>query len=70
MSLTTGRTKLKQSYQALGELWEQTADDWDDSVRKQFGKDHIEPLAPEVTAALRAIDRLDVVLHRMKSDCS
>lgn len=70
MRLTTGRTKLKHSYDNLMLRWEDTRAGWDDSARRAYEKDHLEPLAPDVQSALRAIDRLSVVLSRMESDCS
>ena len=69
MSVTTGRTKLYKSYQTLAAHWEATCDVSDDVARKQFEADHWEPLGPAVESAVRAADRLAVMLQQMKSDC-
>ena len=42
---------------------------WQDVARKQFETDHWEPLGPAVGSAVRAVDRLAVMLQQMKSDC-
>jgi hypothetical protein len=70
MRLTTGRAKIKQSFENLGIRWEDTRAGWDDAARRAFEQEHIEPLAPDVQGALRAIDRLSAILYQMESDCS
>lgn len=70
MRLTTGRTKLKQSYENLMLRWEDTRAGWDDEARRAFEKEHIEPLEPEMQGTMRAIDRLSAVLSRMEQECS
>ena len=70
MRLTTGRTKLKQSYENLMLRWEDTKEGWDDASRRAFDKDHLEPVTPELQATLRACDRLTAILSQMEHDCS
>jgi len=69
VSLTTGRTKLYKSFQTLEVHWQTTGDVWQDVARKKFETDHWEPLGPAVQSAVRAVDRLAVMLQQMKSDC-
>lgn len=70
MRLTTGRAKIKQTYENLGIRWEDTRAGWADAARRAFEEEHLEPLAPDVQGALRAIDRLSAILYQMESDCS
>lgn len=70
MQLSTGRSKLKQSYQTLQVRWDTLCEGWDDDARREFAEKHWEPLGPDVQAALRAIDRLAAVLAQVQNECS
>jgi hypothetical protein len=70
MKLNTGRAKIKQSFDNLAIRWEETRAGWADAARRDFEEEHLEPLSPDVQAALRAIDRLSAVISQMESDCS
>ena len=69
MTLTTGRTKLLESYKALLARWEETREGWGDLACHDFERDHWEPIGPHVQSALRAIDRLATVLSQMRHEC-
>jgi hypothetical protein len=69
MTLTTGRTKLLESYKALLAHWEETRIGWGDLAGREFEEDHWEPIEPQVQAALRAIDRLAAVIGQMRHEC-
>ena len=69
MRLTTGRGKLKQSYDNLRLRWEDVVAGWDDDARKTFEEEHMEPLGPDVQGALRAIDRLSAIIAQMQQEC-
>jgi hypothetical protein len=69
MTLTTGRTKLHESYKALLARWEDTRAGWGDLVGKEFEEKCWEPIGPHVQAALRAIDRLAAVIAQMRHEC-
>jgi hypothetical protein len=67
--LTTGANKLLLSYQALKLAWNNTAEQWRDSVRAEFEATYLEPLEPEIKAAVDAIQRLDQVLAQAYHEC-
>lgn len=69
MRLTTGRGKLKQSYDNLRLRWEDVIAGWDDVTRKKFEEEHMDPVGPDVQAAMRAIDRLSAVIAQMQQEC-
>lgn len=69
MTLTTGRTKLLESYRTLSAHWDETRDGWGDVAGREFEEDHWELIEPHVKAALRAIDRLASVLGQMRHEC-
>jgi hypothetical protein len=69
MTLTTGRTKLVEGLKVLTVRWEETRDGWDDQSGREFQEKYIEPIAPQVQAAVRAIDRLAAVIGQMRYEC-
>jgi hypothetical protein len=69
MSLDVGRQRLLAAHQALLEGWEETRRAWQDSVRTEFAKEHLEPLEPLLLSTLGAIDQLAQVLGRVRQEC-
>lgn len=69
MSLSTGRSQLFSSMKTCNEHWEETKRYWHDPVCQDFEETWLVPLAEEVEATLRAIDRLANVLEAMRRDC-
>jgi hypothetical protein len=69
MSLDIGRYRLLSAHKALLERWEETRLVWQDQVRAEFAREHLEPLTPAVATTLGAIDQLAQVLGRVRQDC-
>jgi hypothetical protein len=69
MSLDVGRYRLLSAHKALLERWEETRLVWQDVVREEFAKEHLEPFAPTMLATLGAIDQLTQVLVRLRQEC-
>jgi hypothetical protein len=69
MTLTTGRSKLVDALKVLTVHWEAARDGWDDTAGRQFEESYVEPIAPQVQAAVRAMDRLASVISQMRHDC-
>jgi hypothetical protein len=69
MTLSTGRSKLVDALKVLTVRWETARDGWDDLAGREFEDSHVEPIAPQVQAAVRAIDRLAVVISQMRHEC-
>ena len=61
---------LKRSFQDLQARWEETREVWNDEVSQSFGDDHIVPLEAPVDIALKAMDRLALVMIRAYEACS
>jgi len=70
MSLDVGRYRLVNTHKSLLERWEETCIVWQDVVRVEFAREHLEPLGPTVAATLTAIDQLAQVLGRVRQECS
>jgi hypothetical protein len=69
MTLTTGRTKLVEALKVLTVRWGEARDGWDDQAGREFEETYVEPIAPQVQAAVRAIDRLAAVIGQMRYEC-
>ena len=69
MSVTVGRAKLKNGLTELLIKWEETRQIWNDQRSRQFEKQFIDPLEPEVRAALAAMDRLNAQITQAERDC-
>ena len=69
MTLTTGRSKLVDALKVLAIRWEAARDGWDDQAGREFEETYVEPIAPLVQAAVRAIDRLATVINQMRHEC-
>ena len=50
--------------------WEITASTWRDKARLDFEKSYIEPLMPEVKAAVSAISEINSLLNKAIHECS
>lgn len=70
MSLDSGPLKLKSAMKKLRLNWDELEARWNDKVRQEFEEAHLEPIEYQVTATLRAMDRLAEVLRRAEQDCS
>jgi hypothetical protein len=68
--LSSGASKLALSLKLLEQKWESAQASWDDSTSRQFHKDHIESLHPDVKEMLEAAGRLAEVLFRAARDVS
>ena len=59
-------SSLQHALKALNIRWEQTQESWQDNVARKFGDEYIEPVPPQVDAALKAIrEGLD---HRLLNE--
>ncbi len=70
MALFTGRAKLYDGMKTLRAHWDDIQQIWKDPVRDEFEEQHWKPLEVQLHSAMRAIDRLDQVLTKMRRDCS
>jgi hypothetical protein len=70
MSLEVGRYRLLSAHTSLMARWEETRLVWQDIVREEFNKEHLEPLTPMLLTTMAAIDQLAQVLGRVRRECS
>ena len=67
--LHTGRIKLTRATKDLRQQWKDTKEHWHDEISRDFERDHLEPLGPQVTLMLAAINRLNEVLELAEREC-
>jgi len=66
--LYTGTGRIRHGLEEVLRIWEESAEDWDDSVRQKFFEDRIEPILPIVKNALDAIGRMQTLLGQAQRD--
>jgi hypothetical protein len=69
MSLQGGRDLLSGAAKTLLGHWDHTAPHWQDAASAEFVEHVLTPLQDYLAAALRAVDRMNVILQQMRRDC-
>jgi len=69
MSLAAGRSQISALTKELLNRWQQTKENWRDEKSLDFQSKYMEPLDTQVNAAIAAIEKLDKVLNKVRSDC-
>ena len=67
--LQTGVIRLTRAAKQLRDRWSEIKEHWNDQNRRDFERNHLEPLAPEITLTLAAVQRLAEVLEQARRDC-
>ena len=69
MSIMGSRTKLSAVTKDLSANWQHTKDSWKDAKSQEFEKKYIEPLLSSVNTAVTVMEKLDMLMAKVKSDC-
>jgi hypothetical protein len=67
--LDTGAAHLRDATEELQIAWQQVGDNWQDSVRQQYGDTHLEPIGPAMKKSLEAITQMQQLLNQIYRDC-
>ncbi len=67
--MSQGAARLKYALKTLRERWDDTKEQWADSVARDFEKDHLIPLDQQVNTTLRGMAKISEVLTKVKSEC-
>lgn len=67
--LSTGPAKMMSAYKVLKVHWEDVKEHWQDANSRRFEETYLEPLEPQMKAALEAIGTLAELLGRAERDC-
>ena len=68
--LHTGVIRLTRASRDLRNQWLETKEHWNDQNCREFERNHLEPLSPEITRTLAAVQRLSEVLEQAERECS
>ncbi len=68
--MSAGSTSLQYALKNLRQHWEEAKESWQDQVRHDFERNHLQPMESQVAGAVRAMDRLAEVTAKMRRECS
>lgn len=66
--LNTGTIRLTRAAKDLREQWNETSDHWKDKNHDDFEAKYIQPLAPQMSLLLAAVNTLNEVLERAERE--
>jgi hypothetical protein len=69
MSLSANKARLGEMTKDLLARWEQTHEQWRDARAADFETKYLRELKSDVDKALGAMNELEKVLAKMRSDC-
>jgi hypothetical protein len=69
MTLVDSKGALNKAAKDLYARWLEVEAVWSDAQAKEFEKTYLAPLQQDLRAAMTAMDHMDQVLQRIKSDC-
>ena len=68
--LSSVSSSLHFALKSLKQKWDETQEEWNDSVRQRFDENYVEPIEPQVSTVLKAINRLSKVISQACEECS
>lgn len=63
----TGR--IRRATSKLKEEWEECMESWNDTTSRQFQEKYLDPLLPEITLTLTAVQAMSAQLQRAVAEC-
>ena len=69
MSLMVSKAQLATLAKELSRNWEYTRQHWQDRKSAEFEVKHLEPLQTQMVATFEALEKLDRILIKIRSDC-
>ena len=69
MNLNSSRTRLEMLTKGLLMQWEDTKEYWRDAKGQEFERKYINELTARVDKAATILEKLDVVLTKVRNDC-
>ena len=69
MSLMVSRSQLATLAKELSRNWAHAKASWQDSKSAEFETKYLEPLQIQMVATLEALEKLDRVIIKIRSDC-
>lgn len=69
MSVAVSRAKLLGAVKELQLRWGRVRELWDDEAAAHVQASVLEPLEPRVRAAVTAMEKMNAILLKIRSDC-
>jgi len=69
MSSQGSASNLVQAARILNLEWEKTKNHWRDTKSQEFEHKYLEDLPSQVSAAVNAMEEMNLLLKRVRSDC-
>lgn len=69
MSIQSGRAVLESANKDLHIRWKRVGEYWNDSVRADFERSHLDPLDRKIKSALGSIEEIATLLARARREC-
>lgn len=69
MSASSSGSQLVQATKDLSLEWERTREHWRDAKSLEFEKNYLAELPHHVARAVEAIEEINVLLKKIRSDC-
>ncbi len=66
--LHTGSIQMTRAAKDLREQWNETSENWKDKNHEDFDAKYVQPLGPQVTLLLAAVNSLSEVLERAERE--
>ncbi len=69
VDLLSSASQIRHALENLQTVWDQSSEEWEDGVSRQFREKHLEPMIPRVKLALDAMARMHEMLKKAQQDC-
>ena len=69
MSMMESKGALSKATKELMGKWSEVKEIWADAQSREFEKNFLEQLDQDVRAAFTALDRMETVIHKIRTDC-
>jgi uncharacterized protein YukE len=66
--LSTGTGRIQRAASKLKDQWLDVKSQWGDQARRDFEKNYLQHLAPQITLALAAVHELTEVLQQVEKE--
>ena len=69
MSMMESKGALSKATKELFEKWNQAKEIWTDAQSRDFEKNFLVQIEQDVRSAFSALDRMDSVIQKIRTDC-
>ncbi len=64
----TSAARLRKATETLQVAWEQTSEQWEDSVSQSFCEQYLEPIGPAMKLSLDAVGRMQQLMNQIQQE--